>query len=84
MACRSGCPTQDHKSWGECARAASLKVAYCGIGGGDATKQKKWDRELDSYKAARAQGIQPRSTKKRDIETAVKVSDMTGTAFQGA
>lgn len=84
MACRSGCPTQDHKSWGECARAASLKVAYCGIGGGDATKQKKWDRELDSYKAARAQGIQPRSTKSRDIETAVKVSDMTGVAFQGA
>lgn len=84
MACRSGCPTQDHQSWGECARAASFKVAYCGIGGGDATKQKKWDRELDSYKAARAQGIQPRSTKSRDIETAVKVSDMTGVAFQGA
>lgn len=82
MACRSGCPTQDHATWGECARAASLKIAYCGIGGGDATKQKQWDRELDSYKSARAQGIQPRSTKKRDIETAVQVSDLTGSAFQ--
>lgn len=82
MACRSGCPTQNHATWGECARAASLKIAYCGIGGGDATKQKHWDRELDSYKSARAQGIQPRSTKKRDIEAAVQVSDLTGSAFQ--
>lgn len=82
MACRTGCPTQDHQSWGECARAAAFKVAYCGIGGGDATAQKQWDRELDSYKAARAQGIQPRSTKKQDVEAAVKVSNMTGSAFQ--
>lgn len=82
MACRSGCPTQDHASWGECARSARLKVAYCGIGGGDATAQRKWDRELDSYKSARSQGIQPRTTRSRDIETAVKVSDLTGAAFQ--
>lgn len=82
MACRSGCPTQDHASWGECARAASLRIAYCGIGGGDATAQKKWDKELDSYKAARRQGIQPRTTKTRDVRAAVEVSNIVGSAFQ--
>ena len=82
MACRSGCPTQDHASWGECARAASLRIAYCGIGGGDATAQKKWDRDLDSYKAARKQGIQPRTTKPQDVRAAVEVSDRIGSAFQ--
>jgi hypothetical protein len=59
-----------------------LKIAYCGIGGGDATAQRNWDRELHSYKSARDQGIQPRSTKKHDIEAAVQVSDLTGSAFQ--
>lgn len=82
MACRTGCPTQDHVSWGECARAAKFRVAYCGIGGGDATAQKQWDGELAAYQTARSQGIQPRTTKKKDIEAAVKVSDMTGSAFQ--
>lgn len=82
MACRTGCPTQDHASWGECARAASLRIAYCGIGGVSATDQRKWDSELASYRAARDQGIQPRTTKKADVQAAVKVSDMTGTAFQ--
>lgn len=81
MACRTGCATQDHASWGECARAARLKIAYCGVGGGDATKQRKWDAELDSYRAARAEGIQPASTRKHDIDTARELSDATGVAF---
>lgn len=81
MACRTGCATQDHGSWGECARAAKLKIAYCGVGGGDATKQRKWDAELDSYRAARAEGIQPASTRSHDIRLARELSDATGVAF---
>lgn len=81
MACRSGCPTQDHASWGECARAANLRVAYCGVGGGDATKQRKWDAELQAYRDARAQGIQPATTRSRDIKAAVALSDKAGKAF---
>ena len=84
MACRTGCPTQDHASWGECARAANMRVAYCGIGGGDATKQKRWDAELQSYRDARAQGIEPASTRTRDIRAAVELSNMSGTAFSAA
>lgn len=79
--CRTGCPTQDHASWGACARAAHLRVAYCGVGGGDATEQKKWDRELDLYRAARAQGVQPDGTKTTQIVRALKASDAAGAAY---
>lgn len=79
--CRTGCPTQDHATWGECARAANLRVAYCGIGGGDATEQKKWDQELALYRAARAQGVQPDGTKTSQIMRAMKASDSAGAAY---
>jgi hypothetical protein len=80
--CRTGCPTPGaHKSWGECARAANLRVAYCGIGGGDATEQKKWDQELELYRQARAQGIQPEGTTRNKVVAALKASDAAGLAF---
>lgn len=79
--CRSGCPTQDHASWGECARAANLRVAYCGIGGGDATAQKRWDEDLALYRSARAQGIQPDGTTRPKVEAAIKASDRAGAAY---
>ena len=81
MACRTGCPTQDHDSWGDCLRAANLKIAYSGIGGGDATAQKKWDKNIEDYRAARAAGIQPAGTKASQIRSAVEQSEKTGTAF---
>ncbi|GAA4890997.1 hypothetical protein ACFPM3_20250 [Streptomyces coeruleoprunus] len=79
--CRTGCKTQDHASWGECARAANMRVAYCGIGGGDATAQKKWDDELSLYRQARAQGIQPDGTTKNKVVAAIKASEKVGAAF---
>ena len=83
MACSSGCPTPgQHATFGECLRAKSLKVAYCGIGGGDASVQKAWDRELGEFRAATAQGIMPASTKTRDIRKAVEISNQTGKPFR--
>jgi hypothetical protein len=79
--CRTGCPTQDHATWGECARAANLRVAYCGIGGGDATEQKKWDQELALYRTARSQGIQPEGTRTSQVMRALKASDAAGAAY---
>ena len=80
--CRTGCPTQDHKNWGDCARSANMRIAYANSANGqDFTAQKKWDKELDAYGAARAQGIQPRSTKTSDIRSAVEVSNVTGNAY---
>lgn len=79
--CRTGCPTQDHASWGACARSANLRVAYCGVGGGDATTQKRWDSELDLYRTARKQGVQPDGTKTHQIMAALKASDAVGAAY---
>jgi len=79
--CRTGCPTQDHRSWGECARSANLRVAYCGIGGGDATEQKRWDDELSLYRSARRQGVQPDGTKTHQIEAALRASEAAGAAY---
>lgn len=79
--CRTGCPTGGHATWGECARAANLKVAYCGIGGGDASAQKRWDGELASYRQARSEGIQPDGTTGRHVAKARALSDAHGAAY---
>jgi hypothetical protein len=76
--CRSGCKTQDHANWGECARAANLsisnEVASLAI--------KKTDKELSAYRDARKLGIQPASTQMKDIQKAVRVSEKIGKAAQ--
>lgn len=40
------------------------------------------DRELDAYRTARKQGIQPRTTKLKDINAAVRASDVLGRAVK--
>lgn len=62
-------------------KAGSLHLAYTGINGSDATAQKHWDRELDEYRAAVAQGMQPESTKTKDIRAAVAWSDKHQVAY---
>ncbi len=66
MACSTGCPTQDHASWGECIRSKSFHVNGIPSLGGDRTAQKKLDRELDLYGQARSAGLQPASTRASD------------------
>ncbi len=46
----------------------------------NATGQKSWDRELNLYRSAREQGIQPASTKTADIRQALDASDKAGRA----
>lgn len=80
--CRSGCPTQDHSTWGECARQSNFRIAYANSAKGlDLTEQKKWDRELKEYADARAAGVQPKSTKTAHIRKAMDLSAKTGVAF---
>lgn len=40
------------------------------------------DRELDAYRSARKDGIQPKTTKMKDITKAVRLSDQLGKAVQ--
>lgn len=42
---------------------------------------KAFNRELDAYKDARAQGIQPAGTSMKKIEEAVKASETLGRAY---
>ncbi len=45
---------------------------------------KKWNSELDLYRKARAEGIQPDGTSRAQIEKAMEVSDKTGHAYGSA
>jgi len=82
MACRSGCPSQDHPSYAACCRDGAPRVIYASEAGRhDYTAQKKWDRELSDYRDAVAQGIQPAGTDRRAIDDAVKRSDEAGRAY---
>jgi len=82
MACRSGCKTQDHASWGDCLRAAQIRTYQVEISKGkDGTAQKKWDRELEGFAAATKEGIKPDGTKWKSIDKARKLSDKVGAAY---
>lgn len=85
MPCRTGCPTQDHASWGECARSANFRVAWVQHTKGlTLENEKRHVSELEAYRDARRQGIQPKSTRRADIERAVRVSDHYGGAYDAA
>jgi len=51
--------------------------------GYDQTKVKKDDKEIQDYWSATRQGIEPRSTRRADIDAAVKLSNEAGKAFDG-
>lgn len=81
--CSTGCPTQNHESYGQCMKAKSTVVAYCNSAGGqDYTAQKRLDRDLADYKQARSEGIQPAGTDPQKVTEARRLSDLTGSAFQ--
>ena len=70
MSCRSGCHTQNHASWGECARAASFQIGdLTGTGQRIVT-----DARLTRYAEARRQGIQPQGTKLSDSVGALRAA----------
>ena len=80
--CTSGCRTRDHRSYFECIAGKGVKTYLASPSKGlDGTAQKKWDKELADYRAARRQGIQPDGTKARHIEEAVRLSDQAGAAY---
>lgn len=76
MTCRTGCPTQDHGSWGECARASNLQFSD-----GEVRAYVKWNEgEVTEYAKAVAQGIQPESTREESVRKAVAAAERTGNA----
>ena len=83
--CTQSCKTQDHESYGECMQ--SNMPMFMGVNptktGWDQDKVKKDEKEIQSYWDATRQGIEPRSTRKKDIDAAVKLSNEAGKAFDG-
>lgn len=45
--------------------------------------QKKWDSELEFYREARAQGIQPESTNRKVVEKAIEASEVLNKPYNG-
>lgn len=79
--CSSACLTRDHRTFGECMRSKNLQL---NPNLSDTGATKAWDSELESYRSARRQGVQPRGTTQPLIDEAMKISDATGQAYQGA
>lgn len=86
MSCASSCKTQDHPTYGACLRSKGLAVTGLESTNPSFTREatKAWDSELDAYAAARAQGIQPASTKREHIEAAVEVSQQLQVPFDAS
>lgn len=84
MGCRRGCPSQDHASWGECARAARFMVGWA-RSATDETLDRSYEQrkqaELDLYKSAREQGIQPDGTSTGRIRFALDQSNQHGMGY---
>lgn len=72
-----------HLTFGACMRAKNIRIEGCrsAVGGPDRTAQKAWDAELDAYRSARSQGIQPAGTRMPQIKEAVELSQIAGKAF---
>lgn len=75
--CSSSCPTQDHRTWGECVRSKGLQLSPA-VNDSYATRQRGWDRELDNYDSARRQGLNPAGTKQHHVDAAMKEAESLG------
>lgn len=67
-----------HATFGECMRAKGIQ--FMGVATHVAVK--KWDDNLESYRVARKNGLQPASTKQKDIDYAWSVSNRRGEPFR--
>lgn len=76
--CSSACLTKDHRTFGECMRSKNLQL---NPNLADTGASKAWDAELQGYRDARAQGIQPGGTTKAKVQEALEISDRTGKAY---
>lgn len=62
-------------------KAKGLQLNTGDANSSKAMSNKKWHGELDAYRAARAQGIQPEGTSMAAVESALKASEAMGKAY---
>lgn len=69
--CECGCAT-----YGAHLRNKGIKVAYTNSANGwDATRQKKWDGELERFRGLEASGISPIGTTHSEMDRSERVAD---------
>jgi hypothetical protein len=79
--CRTGCSEKNHESYIECLKASNLQINTGDAGRAENMTAKKWDGELEAYRKARAEGIQPAGTSMSAINQAKAASDKMGAAY---
>lgn len=52
-----------------------------GAGQMDRTASRRWESRLEDYRATRKEGIQPKGTRRRQIDEAKRISDDRGAAY---
>lgn len=80
MACRTGCPTQDHGSWAECAKASNISVTAI-INSPKQGMFEQTKKELSAYQELRRDGIQPEGTTMDKIQAARQATERLGRAY---
>lgn len=76
------CPGENHETFGACVRSKNLRVGWSRSAAGlDRSTQKRTDAELALYRRARAEGIQPATTRTTDVRAAMDASDRAGVAY---
>jgi len=81
-ACRTGCKTKDHESWGACARASELQLNAVMTSPLKAVFEVT-NSELPRYQRLRKEGIQPEGTSTSKMDEAVKASKLLGRPYNG-
>jgi hypothetical protein len=76
--CSTGCPTQNHTTFGECLRAKNLQVADVAAHKFNTNQIK----EINNYVDARKSGMQPASVSKKDVDFARAATDKTGVPYR--
>ena len=62
-------------------KARTLQLSTGDAAGNKNMSQKKWDKELNLYRDARKQGIQPAGTSTRQVQKAIDDSNKVGKAY---
>lgn len=75
----------EYPTYGSYLRSKAIRVEGCrdATGGQDRSTQKRWDAELNLYRSAVAQGIQPDGTSTAKVRRALDLSDRAGRAYNG-
>jgi hypothetical protein len=77
---------RDHPEYVEGCFGCKIGTLQTSTGDANSIKtmaNKKWDGELQAYRDARAQGIQPGGTSKKAVEASLKASETLGKAYDG-